>query len=291
MYVCGGPPTHPQLSAAALSPCWCAVCMSIPPENGEHTARHLGKHADHAGSSHSSFIMDFIMANEQVFTYTVSFGSFYLFVLLAMRAAKSPTFNRDANSLSRLIYSCVREDLEYSKSADVGMSGADGKSAAPETFGQAAMRLGVCTVGIQVSYLLWGLMQERIMTKPYESGELFTSSKFLVFANRFLALFAAWAVMCLTGEPIARSARGAPLYRFSFSSVSNILSSVCQYEALKYVSFPTQVRRPKYSQSVAERCRACMHAQSSRAICGESSRPESRPSRHGEHCLAIGNGC
>jgi len=33
----------------------------------------------------------------------------------------------------------------------------------------------------------------------------------------------------------------APLYKFSFSSVSNIMSSVCQYEALKYVSFLTQV--------------------------------------------------
>ena len=33
----------------------------------------------------------------------------------------------------------------------------------------------------------------------------------------------------------------APLYKFAFSSVSNIVSSVSQYEALKYVSFPTQV--------------------------------------------------
>lgn len=33
----------------------------------------------------------------------------------------------------------------------------------------------------------------------------------------------------------------APLFKYSFSSVSNILSSVSQYEALKYVSFPTQV--------------------------------------------------
>ena len=33
----------------------------------------------------------------------------------------------------------------------------------------------------------------------------------------------------------------APLYKFSFSSISNIVSSVSQYEALKYVSFPTQV--------------------------------------------------
>ena len=80
------------------------------------------------------------------------------------------------------------------------------------------------------------------MTKPYESGVLFRSSKFLVFANRFLALFAAWCGLLVTGEPVARSAKGTPLYKFSFSSVSNILSSVCQYEALKFVSFPTQVR-------------------------------------------------
>jgi len=79
------------------------------------------------------------------------------------------------------------------------------------------------------------------MTKPYETGEHFRSSKFLVFANRFLALLAAWAVMAFNGESVARSANGTPLYKFSFSSVSNILSSVCQYEALKFVSFPTQV--------------------------------------------------
>lgn len=34
-------------------------------------------------------------------------------------------------------------------------------------------------------------MQERIMTRPYESGDHFRSSKFLVFANRFLALLVA----------------------------------------------------------------------------------------------------
>jgi adenosine 3'-phospho 5'-phosphosulfate transporter B2 len=34
---------------------------------------------------------------------------------------------------------------------------------------------------------------------------------------------------------------GTAPYRFSFCATSNLLSSVCQYEALKYVSFPTQV--------------------------------------------------
>ncbi|CAN0363362.1 unnamed protein product, partial [Ectocarpus sp. 13 AM-2016] len=30
-------------------------------------------------------------------------------------------------------------------------------------------------------------------------------------------------------------------YEYSFPAVSNMLSSWCQYEALKYVTFPTQV--------------------------------------------------
>ena len=39
----------------------------------------------------------------------------------------------------------------------------------------------------------------------------------------------------------ASTEHDTPLYKFAFSSVSNIVSSVSQYEALKYVSFPTQV--------------------------------------------------
>ncbi len=185
-----------------------------------------------------SAVQRLIMEHEQLFTYTVSFGSFYLFVLVSFRMVKSPEFRRDGDTLSRLVHSCVVGDDDIKRHDS---SSADADEAKPESFSTSALRLAVCTVGIQVSYLLWGLMQERIMTKPYESGEHFRSSKFLVFANRFLALFAAWAMMCFTGEPVARSANGTPLYKFSFSSVSNIMSSVCQYEALKFVSFPTQV--------------------------------------------------
>ncbi len=32
-----------------------------------------------------------------------------------------------------------------------------------------------------------------------------------------------------------------PFYKYSYSSLSNIVSSWCQYEALKFISFPTQV--------------------------------------------------
>lgn len=109
-----------------------------------------------------------------------------------------------------------------------------------DSFVMAALHVAFCAVGIVVSYVLWGYMQERIMTQPYATGELFRSSKFLVFANRALALLVAYAAREAQRAQGACVSHTAPLYQFSFSSVSNILSSVSQYEALRYISFPTQ---------------------------------------------------
>lgn len=93
-----------------------------------------------------------------------------------------------------------------------------------------------------MSYLTWGVLQERVMTRSYAAspeaaGEKFTDSQFLVFMNRILALTVSglWCVM------FHQPRHGAPMYKYSFASLSNILSSWCQYEALKYISFPTQV--------------------------------------------------
>jgi adenosine 3'-phospho 5'-phosphosulfate transporter B2 len=79
-------------------------------------------------------------------------------------------------------------------------------------------------------------MQERVMTQTY-GGDQFTNSQFLVFINRILALVVAGLYICVSPQPRHR----APFYKYSFSSISNTLSSWCQYEALKFVSFPTQV--------------------------------------------------
>ncbi len=74
------------------------------------------------------------------------------------------------------------------------------------------------------------------MTRTYD-GEKFTNSQFLVFVNRVLALIVAGVYISMTTQP----RHTAPLYKYSYSSISNTLSSWCQYEALKFVSFPTQV--------------------------------------------------
>lgn len=70
-----------------------------------------------------------------------------------------------------------------------------------------------------------------------DAGELFTNSQFIVFANRILAFLVACAALLFVKQKM----HDAPLYKYSYSSFSNIMSSWCQYEALKFVSFPVQV--------------------------------------------------
>ncbi|KAK7907630.1 hypothetical protein WMY93_016242 [Mugilogobius chulae] len=105
------------------------------------------------------------------------------------------------------------------------------------------VKLLVCAAGLQASYLTWGVLQERVMTRSYgaksqkEQGERFQDSQFLVFMNRILALTVSGLWCLLFKQP----RHGAPMYKYSFASLSNIMSSWCQYEALKFISFPTQV--------------------------------------------------
>ncbi|XP_008395711.1 adenosine 3'-phospho 5'-phosphosulfate transporter 1 [Poecilia reticulata] len=106
-----------------------------------------------------------------------------------------------------------------------------------------ALKLMFCAAGLQASYLTWGVLQERVMTRSYgavapdHDGEKFKDSQFLVFMNRILALTVSGLWCMLFKQP----RHGAPMYKYSFASLSNILSSWCQYEALKFISFPTQV--------------------------------------------------
>jgi adenosine 3'-phospho 5'-phosphosulfate transporter B2 len=58
----------------------------------------------------------------------------------------------------------------------------------------------------------------------------------LVFMNRFLAMLVAWVAL-----QIRPSANSAPPYKYTICSVSNVISSWLQYEALKFVNFPLQV--------------------------------------------------
>ena len=88
-----------------------------------------------------------------------------------------------------------------------------------------AVRLSVCVGGLGLSQVVWAYQQERIMTRPFETGELFASSNFLVFANR---CFAVAITLALQLALPARNPGGgaAPLYVFALSSFSNVVSSM-----------------------------------------------------------------
>ncbi|KAF2368552.1 UAA transporter [Trinorchestia longiramus] len=150
--------------------------------------------------------------------------------------------DRAGNSfLSRLIVSCV-----YGNERELIEPGG-GKSSSLKPSSQTNMRKGLkllfCVFGLQISYLTWGVLQEKIMTKDYNDGldqsfsGRFKESQFLVFVNRILAFLLSGTYLLMTRQP----RHSAPLYKYSYCSFSNIMSSWCQYEALKYVSFPTQV--------------------------------------------------
>ena len=125
--------------------------------------------------------------------------------------------------------------------ADYGQA-RDTVTANKHSVAMQCLRLGFCAGGLLTSYLIWGLLQERIMAFNYSekggASERFTNSQFLVFMNRIFALCVAVLVMTLKQR---LSAHQPPFYKYSYCSLSNIISSWCQYEALKFVSFPVQV--------------------------------------------------
>eukprot|EP01038_Epipyxis_sp_PR26KG_P005629 gene5629-7773_t len=101
-------------------------------------------------------------------------------------------------------------------------------------------KLLFCFLGLQFSYVLWGLVQENLMTREYKMGK-FKSASFCVFGNRFLALFISLGIVLFRRMRSNKPVKEAPYYYYAPSSLSNSLSSWAQYEALKYISFPTQV--------------------------------------------------
>lgn len=113
---------------------------------------------------------------------------------------------------------------------------------APTSIKQECLTFLYCFCGLMISFLSWGVLQEKIMTVEYvgpdgKTKSHFTDSQFLVFVNRTLAFIISSSYLLFKGH----SLNTAPLFKFSYASFSNIMSAWCQYEALKFVNFPTQV--------------------------------------------------
>jgi len=98
---------------------------------------------------------------------------------------------------------------------------------------------GFYGAGIIGMLVVYGLLQERIMAMPYGDPPVhFTDSVFLVLVNRTVAIIFAVCLVIVKGETLRNK---APLWKYLAISFSNVYASSCQYEALRYVSFPVQM--------------------------------------------------
>ena len=92
---------------------------------------------------------------------------------------------------------------------------------------------------VTLALLVYGLLQERIMTVGFgpDRSEVFSSSIFLVLCNRLCTCILAFVFIAAT-EP--NSLPAAPMKSYAAVSLTNVIATSCQYEALKYVSFAVQ---------------------------------------------------
>ncbi|TQD84738.1 hypothetical protein C1H46_029664 [Malus baccata] len=92
--------------------------------------------------------------------------------------------------------------------------------------------------GIMTTLVTYGVLQEKIMRVPYgDDKAFFKYSLFLVFCNRITTSAVSAGVLWARKKALDPV---APVYKYGLVSISNILTTTCQYEALKYVSFPVQ---------------------------------------------------
>lgn len=92
--------------------------------------------------------------------------------------------------------------------------------------------------GIMGTLVIYGVLQEKIMRVPYgDKKDYFKYSLFLVFCNRITTSAVSACTLLASKKSLDPV---APIYKYCAVSVSNILTTTCQYEALKYVSFPVQ---------------------------------------------------
>jgi len=95
-----------------------------------------------------------------------------------------------------------------------------------------------CLVVLVSSLGIYGFLQEKVMAIPYGDGMYFTNSVFLVLCNRVVGVSV--SMVAVNFEP-KKSYTSAPLHLFGIVSLSNVLASCFQYEALKFVSFAVQM--------------------------------------------------
>ena len=130
-------------------------------------------------------IYDFIMISS-LKLISLSDTDYSMFVILVEDLPKSIIEPTDSNKV-------------ISMSTEVAVQSRNKKS---------GFHLVICFIGLLASYLTWGLLQEKIMTKQYVDSRgfigQFSNSQFLVFVNRILAFAVAALYIVIFDQPTHR---------------------------------------------------------------------------------------
>ena len=87
--------------------------------------------------------------------------------------------------------------------------------------------------------LFYGVLQERVMTLSYGEGEgdRFGGSSVIVLLNRVGAVIMCMSILSWNGKGLYPN---HPLYLYCSVSFLNVFTTWCQYEALRWIPFPSQ---------------------------------------------------
>ena len=125
--------------------------------------------------------------------------------------------------------------VESSDSVDI-------PSDTPASTGAGLRGLLFGSAGIYVTLISQGVFQERLLTGQYSTGP-FPSSGYLILGTRILAFIVSQGALMVQAAVHGRGLLGVPphraaFFKFSYTSLANIVSSWCQYESVRYTSFP-----------------------------------------------------
>ncbi|KAK0416650.1 hypothetical protein QR680_012608 [Steinernema hermaphroditum] len=100
-----------------------------------------------------------------------------------------------------------------------------------------ALNLAVCVSGIILCYSASSYFQEKITQGKYAPGDKFTFTQTLVFVQCFVNTVVAFLGKTLDSKAVDT----VPTSMYAFSAGSYLLAMIFSNQALRYVSYPTQV--------------------------------------------------
>lgn len=107
--------------------------------------------------------------------------------------------------------------------------------AAPKAARHPLLTLLICVGGIYGAYIMYGLLQEEVYSYVSPSGEKFTSTQTLLLVQFVVSAIAAYIISTLSGD------KPVPVREFALAGFSYTGGMLGSNEALRFVSYPTQV--------------------------------------------------